>query len=60
MVLETTYKNKKHTDLINDIVGKPFSLIQILKFKGIGSKRMVIENSSVNLKQYLNTIADIN
>jgi hypothetical protein len=60
MVLETTYKNKVNTELINDIVGKPFPFMQIIKLKGIGSKRMMIENVSLNLKQYMNTIADIN
>lgn len=60
MVLETTYNNKEHTEIINDMVGKPFSFIQIIKLKGIGSKRMMIEKVSLNLKQYMNTIADIN
>jgi hypothetical protein len=60
MVLETTYNNKEHTEKIKDIVGKPFSFMQIIKLKGIGSKRMIIENVSINLKQYMNSIADIN
>lgn len=60
MVLETTYHNKKHVERINEMVGKPFSFLQIIKLKGIGSKRMIIENVSLNLKQYTNTIADIN
>jgi hypothetical protein len=34
--------------------------MQIIKLKGIGSKRMIIENVSINLKQYMNSIADIN
>ena len=60
MVLETTYRNKEHTALINDAVGKPFRFMQIIKLKGIGSKRMIIEKVSLNLKQYMNTVADIN
>jgi len=60
MVLETTYSNKDHIEMINDIVGKPFGFMEMIKLKGIGSKRMIIENVSLNLKQYMNTVADIN
>lgn len=60
MILDTTYTNKNHTELINDLVGKPFSFLQSLKMKGIGSKRMMIEDVSPNMKGYLNTVADVN
>ena len=60
MILDTTFTNKEHNELINDLVGKPFSLMQSIKMKGIGSKRMVIEEVSPNMKQYLNLVADIN
>lgn len=60
MILETTYTNKKHTELINEKVGKPFSLIEKLKLKGIGSKRMMIDDVSPNMKQYLNKVAAVN
>ncbi len=60
MILDTTFTNKEHNQLINDLVGMPFSLIQSIKMKGIGSKRMVIEEVSPNMKQYLNLVADIN
>jgi hypothetical protein len=33
MVLETTYKNKEHTEKIKDIVGKPFSFNNLLFLK---------------------------
>lgn len=60
MILDTTYNNKEHIQLINDLVGKPFGLMQSIKMKGIGSKRMIIEDVSPNMKQYLNTIDDVN
>ncbi len=60
MLLETTYSNKKNKELINDMVGKPFSLLNSIKLNGIGSKRMIIEDVSPNLKKYLNTVSDIN
>ncbi|MBQ4820763.1 hypothetical protein [Aquimarina sp. MMG016] len=60
MLLETTYSNKKNKELINDLVGKPFSLLSSMKLKGVGSKRMIIEDVSPNLKKYLNTVSDVN
>ena len=60
MLLNTTYTNKKKQTLIIDLVGKPFSFIQSLKMKGIGSKRMIIDNVSINLKQYMNSVSDAN
>lgn len=60
MILNTTYSNKKHDELINDLVGKPFSLWQSITMRGIGSKRMIIEEVSPNMNQYLNTVSDVN
>lgn len=60
MILDTTYTNKEHTELINDLVGKPFGLMQSIKMKGVGSKRMMIEDVSPNMHQYLNLVDDVN
>ena len=60
MLLDTTYSNKENDQLINDLVGKPFSLYQSFKMKGIGSKRMIIDEVSPNMKSYLNTVSDVN
>lgn len=60
MVLDTTHHNKEHDNLIDDIVGKPFSFLQAIKLKGIGSKRMMIAEVSPNFQSYMNSIADIN
>ncbi len=60
MILETTYRNKGNKKIINDLVGKPFSILQRLKLNGIGSKRMIIDEVSPGLKSYLNSVADIN
>lgn len=60
MILDTTYTDKSHDALINDLVGKPFSFIQSFKMKGIGSKRMMIEDVSPNMRQYLNTVSAVN
>lgn len=60
MILDSTYFNKEHKQLINDLLGKPYSFFEALKFGGVGSKRMVIEDVSPNLKQYMSQVDDIN
>lgn len=60
MILDSTYTNKDNKSLITDLVGKPFSFLEALKMKGVGSKRMIIEHVSPNLNQYLNKVSDIN
>ncbi len=60
MLFKTTYRNKEITKQINHLVGNPFSLWQILKLKGIGSKRLIIDETSPNLNSILNKVGDIN
>lgn len=60
MIFDTTHTNKEEKSLIEDLVGKPFTFLEAIKLKGIGSKRMIIEHVSPNLKPYINTISDIN
>ena len=45
-----TYKNKEIEKEINAEMGKPFGLIEKLRLGGIGSRRMIIENFSEDLK----------
>lgn len=58
MILETSHNNKDISLLINDVVGKPFSFIKTIKLKGTVSKRMIIEELSANMKDYLNITFD--
>lgn len=60
MILDSTHTNKEHKNIINDLVGKPFSFMESWKMGGVGSKRMIIGEVSPNLKNYLNDVADIN
>lgn len=60
MILETTYTDKENDQIINDLVGKNYSLLQMIKLKGIGSKRMIIDEVSPNLKPYLNKVSSLN
>jgi len=41
-------------------VGKPYSLIQAIKRRGVGSKRMIVDKVSPNLNSILNTVSDLN
>lgn len=45
-----SYRDKETDKLINDEMGKPYSLIKKIKLKGIGSRRMIIEHFSDNMK----------
>ena len=60
MILNTTHFNKEHKSTIADIVGREFSLVQKLKLKGVGSKRMIIDDVSTNMKSMMNIVSDIN
>lgn len=60
MILNTTHFNKEHKSTIADIVGSEFSLVQKLKLKGVGSKRMIIDDVSPNMKSMMNIVSDIN
>ena len=41
-------------------MGKPYSLIQAIKRRGVGSKRMIVDKVSPNLNSILNTVSDLN
>jgi hypothetical protein len=58
MIVDTTYSDKTVNQLINDLVGKPYSLYEIFKMRGTGSKRMIIDEASPNISSYLNTNSD--
>lgn len=60
MVLDTTYYNKDHKQLINDLVGASFSLMQRFKMNGVGSKRMIVDDVSPNMANMMNLVSDIN
>ncbi|WP_178988619.1 hypothetical protein [Winogradskyella schleiferi] len=60
MLLETTYHDPKHKQIIKDIIGNSFSLVQKLKLGGVGSKRMIIDDVSPNMKSMMNKVSDVN
>ncbi|WP_417197402.1 hypothetical protein [Bizionia sp.] len=60
MILNSTYHDKEHKEVISDLIGKPYSFFEALKLKGIGSKRMITNEVSPNLQSYLNRVSDVN
>lgn len=60
MVLNTTHYNKDHKQIIEDLVGAPFTFMQRLRMNGIGSKRMIVDEVSPNLTSLLNIVSDLN
>jgi len=60
MILNTTHYNSEHKQIITDLIGSPFSLVQKLKLGGIGSKRMIIDDVSQNMMSMMNKVSDLN
>lgn len=60
MFLNTTYQTKEQTELIESIVGKRISVLEAIKMKGIGSRRMIISETSNEIKIKLRKFRDIN
>lgn len=60
MILDTTQKVKGHKQIIRDLVGRSFTLLESFQMKGVGSKRMIIQEVSPNLTSLTNTSSDIN
>lgn len=60
MILDSTYHEKEHKEILEKLVGKPFSILDSIRMNGVGSKRMIIESTSPNLNKYLNKVSDIN
>ena len=60
MIYDTTYQNKETEELINDCLGNSYGFFQAIKMGGVGSKRMMIEDVSYNIRNIINRTADIN
>lgn len=60
MLLNTTYKNEEHEEMMRNLVGKSFSLKRKLMMRGVGSGRMVIDEASPKLERTLMNGPDLN
>lgn len=59
MILNTTHYEYKHKAIISNLVGKSFSLIEKLKLRGVGSKRMIVDKVSPNMQSMVNQVSSI-
>lgn len=53
MLVNSSYNEKKVKEAINDLVGKPFGFFENIKLKGIGSPRLDILKTSVEIDMLL-------
>jgi hypothetical protein len=53
MLLNVSYNRPKIKKQIDDAVGKPFSLMQRIKMKGIGSGKLLIDSTSIQIHNLL-------
>jgi hypothetical protein len=60
VILNSTYTSRENKEIISDLIGHPYSFLESIKMGGIGSKRMIIEEVSPNLEQYLNKVSGVN
>lgn len=60
MIINTTHHSSDHKQIISDLIGAPFSLVQKLKLGGIGSKRMILDEVSPNMQSMINLVSDLN
>jgi hypothetical protein len=60
MILNTTHRNPDHKQIIADLIGEQYSLVEKIKRGGIGSKRMIIDEVSPNMHSMINVVSDIN
>lgn len=60
VIFNTTHTDKEAKATIKDLVGDSYSFIESIKMRGVGSKRMVVEDVSIGFKNILNTVSDIN
>ena len=53
MIYNSTYNDIEKEIETNNLVGKKFNLIKSIRLGGIGSKRLIVEDLSVNFKKMI-------
>lgn len=53
MLLRDSHNDKEILKKINDLVGKPFTLSQRIKLRGVGSPKLYINSSSIDIRNLL-------
>lgn len=58
MIINITYANKKTERQIADVVGKPYSLMEKIRMKGVGTSKMQIVETSEDITNCFNASVD--
>ena len=53
MLLNVSYNNPERREKINEEVGKAFSLVERIKMKGVGSSKLFITSTSIEIHNLL-------
>ena len=53
MIINSHRLKKKDSKKLNEFIGKPFSVLKKIRFKGVKSKKIKIQEVSPNLRQYI-------
>ncbi len=53
MIFNSTYTNKEKELEVEKLIGKKYSLFSSIRFNGIGSKRLIIEETSPKFKKII-------
>ena len=59
MIYNSTYNDIEKEIETNNLVGKKFNLIKSIRLGGIGSKRLIVEDLSVNFKKMIQQKNDL-
>lgn len=58
-IYNLTYKNKENEKLIDQELGKAYNMFEKIKLKGIGSRRLIIENFSPDIQHLTMKVSGI-
>jgi len=53
MIFNSTYTDKKKELEAEKLIGKKYSLFNSIRFNGVGSKRLIIEETSLKFKKII-------
>ncbi|WP_310992701.1 hypothetical protein [Aequorivita marina] len=53
MLLDVSYNNKEVTRKIDNTLGKPYPLLQRLKMGGIGSPKLILTRTSIQISNLM-------
>ena len=59
MIFNSTYTNKEKELEVEKLIGKKYGLISSIRLNGVGSKRLIVQETSQNLKKIIIQKSDL-